>query len=436
MRMVDLIIKKREKQELTKEEISFIIEGFTNKSIPNYQMSAFLMAVYFNGMTDEESTNMALAMMNSGDVFDLSSIEGIKVDKHSTGGVGDKVSIVLGPLMAACGAKFAKMSGRGLGHTGGTLDKLESIKGFNIEMSEKDFIKQVNEIGLAIIGQSDNITPADKYIYALRDVTGTVPAIPLIASSIMSKKLASGANAICLDVKVGSGAFLETITEAKKLAELMVNIGNLAGRKMSAIITSMDEPLGNNIGNALEVKEAIEMLKGGGPEDLKIVVYEICKQLLIAAEITCEKEAEALLDEKISSGEAFNKLVEMVVAQGGDKEVILNPELLPTAKYKIPFIAYKSGFIEEMDTEQIGVAGMLLGAGRRTLDDEIDMAVGLEFVNKVGAYVNKDDVICYLHANSKNVEQSLKILQEAIKIGENKRVLKLIEGVIKWVMRW
>ncbi len=431
MRMVDLIIKKREKQELTKEEISFIIEGFTNKSIPNYQMSAFLMAVYFNGMTDEESTNMALAMMNSGDVFDLSSIEGIKVDKHSTGGVGDKVSIVLGPLMAACGAKFAKMSGRGLGHTGGTLDKLESIKGFNIEMSEKDFIKQVNEIGLAIIGQSDNITPADKYIYALRDVTGTVPAIPLIASSIMSKKLASGANAICLDVKVGSGAFLETITEAKKLAELMVNIGNLAGRKMSAIITSMDEPLGNNIGNALEVKEAIEMLKGGGPEDLKIVVYEICKQLLIAAEITCEKEAEALLDEKISSGEAFNKLVEMVVAQGGDKEVILNPELLPTAKYKIPFIAYKSGFIEEMDTEQIGVAGMLLGAGRRTLDDEIDMAVGLEFVNKVGAYVNKDDVICYLHANSKNVEQSLKILQEAIKIGENKRVLKLIEGVIK-----
>lgn len=436
MRMVDLIIKKREKQELTKEEISFIIEGFTNKSIPNYQMSAFLMAVYFNGMTDEESTNMALAMMNSGDVFDLSSIEGIKVDKHSTGGVGDKVSIVLGPLMAACGAKFAKMSGRGLGHTGGTLDKLESIKGFNIEMSEKDFIKQVNEIGLAIIGQSDNITPADKYIYALRDVTGTVPAIPLIASSIMSKKLASGANAICLDVKVGSGAFLETITEAKKLAELMVNIGNLAGRKMSAIITSMDEPLGNNIGNALEVKEAIEMLKGGGPEDLKIVVYEICKQLLIAAEITCEKEAEALLDEKISSGEAFNKLVEMVVAQGGDKEVILNPELLPTAKYKIPFIAYKSGFIEEMDTEQIGVAGMLLGAGRRTLDDEIDMAVGLEFVNKVGAYVNKDDVICYLHANSKNVEQSLKILQEAIKIGKNKRVLKLIEGVIKWVMRW
>lgn len=431
MRMVDLIIKKREKQELTKEEISFIIEGFTNKSIPNYQMSAFLMAVYFNGMTDEESTNMALAMMNSGDVFDLSSIEGIKVDKHSTGGVGDKVSIVLGPLMAACGAKFAKMSGRGLGHTGGTLDKLESIKGFNIEMGEKDFIKQVNEIGLAIIGQSDNITPADKYIYALRDVTGTVPAIPLIASSIMSKKLASGANAICLDVKVGSGAFLETITEAKKLAELMVNIGNLAGRKMSAIITSMDEPLGNNIGNALEVKEAIEMLKGGGPEDLKIVVYEICKQLLIAAEITCEKEAEALLDEKISSGEAFNKLVEMVVAQGGDKEVILNPELLPTAKYKIPFIAYKSGFIEEMDTEQIGVAGMLLGAGRRTLDDEIDMAVGLEFVNKVGAYVNKDDVICYLHANSKNVEQSLKILQEAIKIGKNKRVLKLIEGVIK-----
>src|SRR5690554_277361 len=431
MRMVDLIIKKREKEELTKEEIDFIIEGYTKKEIPDYQMSAFLMAVYFQGMTKEEATNLALAMANSGDVFNLDSINGVKVDKHSTGGVGDKVSIVLGPLMAACGAKVAKMSGRGLGHTGGTLDKLESIKGFNVEMNEQQFIKQVNDIGLALIGQSDNITPADKYIYALRDVTGTVPAIPLIASSIMSKKLASGADVICLDVKTGSGAFLETIDEAKELAQLMVDIGNLANKKMSAIITNMDSPLGNNIGNALEIKEAIDMLKGEGPEDLKVVVYEICKQLLIAAEIATEKNAEELLDEKINNGQAFDKLVEMVEAQGGDKEVILNPELLPKAKNKIPFIAYKSGFIEEMDTEKIGVAAMLLGAGRKTMDDKIDMAVGLEFVNKVGSYVNKDDVICYLHANDKGVDQALEILQDSLKIGKNKKVLKLIEGVIK-----
>jgi len=434
MRMVDLIIKKREKEELTKEEIDFIIEGYTKKEIPDYQMSAFLMAVYFQGMTKEEATNLALAMANSGDVFNLDSINGVKVDKHSTGGVGDKVSIVLGPLMAACGAKVAKMSGRGLGHTGGTLDKLESIKGFNVEMNEQQFIKQVNDIGLALIGQSDNITPADKYIYALRDVTGTVPAIPLIASSIMSKKLASGADVICLDVKTGSGAFLETIDEAKELAQLMVDIGNLANKKMSAIITNMDSPLGNNIGNALEIKEAIDMLKGEGPEDLKVVVYEICKQLLIAAEIATEKNAEELLDERINNGQAFDKLVEMVEAQGGDKEVILNPELLPKAKNKIPFIAYKSGFIEEMDTEKIGVAAMLLGAGRKTMDDKIDMAVGLEFVNKVGSYVNKDDVICYLHANDKGVDQALEILQDSLKIGKNKKVLKLIEGVIKWVM--
>lgn len=431
MRMVDLIIKKRENNELSKTEIDFIIKGYTNKTIPDYQMSAFLMAVFFNGMTNEEATNLAIAMMHSGDVFNLKSIEGIKVDKHSTGGVGDKVTIVLGPLMAACGAKFAKMSGRGLGHTGGTIDKLESIKGFNTTMNEDVFIKQVNDLGLAIIGQSENITPADKYIYALRDVTGTVPSIPLIASSIMSKKLASGSDVICLDVKTGSGAFIETLDDAKTLAKLMVDIGNLAGRKTSAIITNMDSPLGNNIGNALEIKEAIDTLKGKGPEDLKIVVYEICKNLLIQSELATEKTAEALLDEKINNGEAFNKFLELVSAQGGDTSVILNPELLPKAKHVIPFIAYKSGYIEEMNTEEIGVAGMLLGAGRRTLEDKIDMAVGLEFVNKVGAYVNKDDVICYLHANDIGVEAAIKTLENAIKIGDNKKVIKLIEGVIE-----
>ncbi len=431
MRMVDLIIKKRDKSELSKEEIDFIIEGYTNKEIPDYQMSAFLMAIYFNGMTEEESTNLAIAMMNSGDVFNLDKIEGVKVDKHSTGGVGDKVTLVLGPLMAACGAKFAKMSGRGLGHTGGTLDKLESIKGFNVEMNEKDFIKQVNDIDLAIIGQSDNITPADKYIYALRDVTGTVPVIPLIASSIMSKKLASGSDVICLDVKVGSGSFMRTTEEAKELARLMVKIGELADKKVSAIITSMDEPLGNNIGNALEVKEAIDMLKGEGPDDLKVVVYEIAKHLLLAAELSTEKEVIELLDEKIKNGQAFNKFFEMVAAQGGDVDMILNPELLPKAKNVIPFKAYKSGYIEEIDTANIGRAAGLLGAGRKTIDDKIDMAVGLEFKNKVGSYLNKDDVICYLHANDKGVDEALKILRDSIKIGDNKKVLTLIEGTVQ-----
>ena len=277
-----------------------MVQGYTKGDIPDYQMSSMLMAIYFNGMTDKESTELALAMMHSGDVFDLSPIKGIKVDKHSTGGVGDKVTLVLGPLMAACGAKFAKMSGRGLGHTGGTLDKLESIPNYKLELEEADFIKQVNKIGLAVIGQSSNITPADKKLYALRDVTGTVPSIPLIASSIMSKKLASGADAICLDVKVGSGAFMTTIEEATKLAELMVSIGNLAGRKVYAILTNMDEPLGNNIGNTLEVIEAIDMLKGQGPNDLKMVVYEIAKLLLEAAGIAKGDEAVKLLDQKNS----------------------------------------------------------------------------------------------------------------------------------------
>ena len=318
MRMLDLIIKKRDKGELSKAEIKFMIDGYTKGDIPDYQMSSMLMAIYFNGMTDQESTELAIAMMHSGDVYDLSPIKGIKVDKHSTGGVGDKVTLVLGPLMAACGAKFAKMSGRGLGHTGGTLDKLESIPNYNIELNEADFIHQVNEIGLAVIGQSNNITPADKKLYALRDVTGTVPSIPLIASSIMSKKLASGADAICLDVKVGSGAFMSNVKEGTKLAELMVSIGNLAGRKVYAILTNMDEPLGNNIGNTLEVIEAIDTLKGKGPNDLKVVVYEIAKLLLEAADIAKGDAAVKLLDEKINSGEAFNKLVQLVAAQGGD----------------------------------------------------------------------------------------------------------------------
>lgn len=431
MRMLDLIVKKRDNYELSKAEIDFIINAYTKSEIPDYQMSSLLMAIYFNGMTDQESTYLAEAMKNSGDSFDLSLIKGIKVDKHSTGGVGDKVTLVLGPLMAACGAKFAKMSGRGLGHTGGTLDKLESIKGYDIELSEQAFIDQVNAIGLAVIGQSKDITPADKLLYALRDVTGTVPSIPLIASSIMSKKLASGADVICLDVKVGSGAFMQTIDEARKLAKLMVNIGNLAGKTVYAVLTNMDEPLGYNIGNSLEIKEAIDTLNGKGPKDLLEVTFEIGALLLEASGIVSGSEAYQLLQEKIDNKEALNKLIELVKAQGGDTSWILDYDKFPKAKHVIPFKASKEGYIEYMHTESIGISAMLLGAGRETKDEAIDFSVGLSFKKKVGDHVNLGDVICELHANDKGVDGALDMLKQAIVIGSVKKDVILIEEVIK-----
>ena len=429
--MLDLIIKKRDQLELTKAEIDFIIKGYTNEAIPDYQMSSLLMAIYFNGMTDKESTYLAMAMKDSGDSFDLRAIKGVKVDKHSTGGVGDKVTLVLGPLMAACGAKFAKMSGRGLGHTGGTLDKLESIKDYNIELSETQFIDQVNAIGLAVIGQSKDITPADKLLYALRDVTGTVPSIPLIASSIMSKKLASGSDVICLDVKVGSGAFMTTIEEARKLAKLMVNIGNLAGKTVYAVLTNMDEPLGYNIGNALEIKEAIDTLNGQGPKDLLEVTFTIGALLLEASGIAKGEDARVLLQEKIDNKEALHKLIELVDAQGGDINWIKDYNHFPKAKQIIELKADKAGYIEGMDTEKVGISAMLLGAGRETKDDAIDFSVGLSFAKKVGDYVNVGDVICYLHANDKGIEQALNTLKEAILIGPHQKTVTLIEEVIK-----
>ena len=433
MRMLDLIIKKRDNLELSKEEINFIIKAYTEKKIPDYQMSSLLMAIYFNGMTDRESTYLALAMKESGDSFDLSAIKGIKVDKHSTGGVGDKVTLVLGPLMAACGAKFAKMSGRGLGHTGGTLDKLESIKGYNLELSEEEFVNQVNEIGIAVIGQSGDIAPADKLLYALRDVTGTVPSIPLIASSIMSKKLASGADVVVLDVKVGSGAFMESIEEARKLASLMVNIGTLAGMKVYAVITSMDEPLGYKIGNTLEVIETIDALNGKGPKDLMEVTFKIGELLLEASGIAKGDDAIKLMKEKIENKEALNKHIKLVKAQGGDVSYIKDYDNFPKAKNIIPFKALKDGYIEAMDTEKIGIAAMVLGAGRERKDDIIDFTVGLDFKKKIGDYVKKDDVVCYLHANLIGVDESLKLLEEAIKIGNKKRKHILIKEVIKWL---
>lgn len=430
MRMLDLITKKRDGFELTKAEIEFIVHGYTQGNIPDYQMSSFLMATYFNGMTDQESTDLAIAMMHSGDTFNLEDISGIKVDKHSTGGVGDKVTLVLGPLVAACGAKFAKMSGRGLGHTGGTLDKLESIPGYNIVLDEDAFKAQVNRIGISVIGQSKNITPADKKMYALRDVTGTVPSIPLIASSIMSKKLASGADAICLDVKVGNGAFMTDLEEAKKLAILMVQIGKLAGKSVKAILTNMDEPLGFAVGNTLEVIEAIETLQGKGPKDLESVVLEIGSYLLEDAGIAKKEEAMALLKSKLENGEALQKLVELVTAQGGDPSYILNPEKFKRATQVLPLKAQQSGYIDSMVTIDIGLAAAYLGAGRETVDGVIDPAVGIIFKKKIGDYVQKDDVILEVHANQKGVNDAMSTLEKSIKIGQQKHEVVLIEGVI------
>lgn len=430
MRMLDLITKKRDGFELTKAEIEFIVKGYTKGDIPDYQMSSFLMATYFNGMTDQESTDLAIAMMHSGDTFNLEDISGIKVDKHSTGGVGDKVTLVLGPLVASCGAKFAKMSGRGLGHTGGTLDKLEAIPGYNIVLDETAFKNQVNRIGISVIGQSKNITPADKKMYALRDVTGTVPSIPLIASSIMSKKLASGADAICLDVKVGNGAFMTDLEEAKKLAILMVQIGKLAGKSVKAILTNMDEPLGYAVGNTLEVIEAIETLKGNGPKDLESVVLEIGSYLLEDAGIAKKADAVNLLKSKIANGEALEKLVDLVKAQGGDASYISNPSKFHKAKNVLPLVAKEEGYIDSMTTIDIGLAAAYLGAGRETVDGVIDPAVGIVFKKKIGDYVKKGDVILEVHANEKGVKDAMDTLERSIKIGQVKHEVVLIEGVI------
>lgn len=432
MRMVDLIEKKRDGFELTKDEIDFIISGYTNGSIPDYQMSAFAMAVYFKGMNDVESTNLAIAMLNSGDSMDLSMIDGVKVDKHSTGGVGDKVSLVLAPMVASLGVKFAKMSGRGLGHTGGTLDKLESIDGFNISLSYDEFVEQVNKIGLAIVGQTGNLTPADKKLYALRDVTATVNSIPLIASSIMSKKLASGSNAICLDVKVGSGAFMKDVDSATKLASLMVQIGKNAGRSMTAILTDMDEPLGCAVGNQLEVIEAINTLRGNGPKDLTDICLEIGSYLVLDAKVVNSfEEAKNLLKGQISNGEAFNKLIELVEAQGGDSSFIKEPDRFPKAKEIIPVVAKECGYITYINALEIGVSSMLLGGGRETMDDVIDPSVGIVLVKKIDDFVNAGDVLAYVHSNGKNTEAVVNKVYNAYQFGTELHNKQLILKVIR-----
>lgn len=419
MRMVDLIKKKRDGLALSKDEIEFIINGYTTGDVTDYQMSALLMAIYFNDMTDEEITWMTTAMSQSGDMIDLSAIQGIKVDKHSTGGVGDTTTLVLAPLVASVGAKVAKMSGRGLGHTGGTIDKLEAIPGFKVELENDEFIKFVNESNVAVTGQSGDLAPADKKIYALRDVTATVDSIPLIASSIMSKKIASGADAIVLDVTTGDGAFMKNIEDAERLAHTMVRIGHLANRQTMAIISDMSQPLGNAIGNANEIKEAIDALKGEGPEDLMEMVYTLGSQMVVLAErASTLEEARQLLENSITSGAAADKFKEMIRNQGGDDSVVDFPEKLPQASYIIEVPAKKTGVVSKIVADKIGVAAMLLGAGRRTKEEEIDYAVGLILNKKVGESVFEGESLVTIQSNRENVDDVLKVIYENIEIGD------------------
>lgn len=403
MLMVDLIKKKRDGEVLSKEEINFIIDGYVKGSIPDYQISALMMAIFFKGMNDQETVDLTMAMMNSGDVLDLSDIKGIKVDKHSTGGVGDKTSLVLTPMVAALGIPVAKMSGRGLGHTGGTIDKLESFKGFSTGISTEKFFNNVNEIGISIMGQTKDLAPADKLLYALRDVTATVDNMSLIASSIMSKKLAAGADAIVLDVKSGSGAFMKNDSDAKALAEKMVSIGNMANRKTSAVISDMDQPLGYAVGNALEVIEAINTLKGEGPEDLLELCLTLGSQMVISAGI-CDNENEAreMLNETIKSGKALDKLAAFIEAQGGLRDDVYNTDNLPKASIVEDVVSNEEGFIKSIVCDEVGMASLLLGGGRRSKTDTIDLSVGIILKKKVGDKVNKGEAIATLYANDIN----------------------------------
>lgn len=433
MRMVDIITKKRDGYPLNEQEIRFFVNGYTNGEIPDYQMSALAMAIVFKGMNKDEICVLTDAMEHSGDVIDLSMIKGVKVDKHSTGGVGDKTSLVLGPLVASCGAKLAKMSGRGLGHTGGTLDKMESIPGMNINISGDAFIKQVQDIGIAIVGQTGHLVPADKKLYALRDVTGTVESIPLIASSIMSKKLASGSDTILLDVKFGSGAFMKDINSAKELAKTMVMIGNGLNRDTRAILTDMTQPLGLAVGNALEVKEAIETLKGNGPKDFVELCLGAGAIMLEQAKIcSSEEEARQMLINKINNGEAFEKLCEFIKAQGGDESYIRHPEKFPLSKNIIDVYSDNEGYIEEINCLEIGESAMRLGAGRATMDDVIDMSSGIVLNKKVGDKVNKGEKLCTVYTNKEKYDDILKDIHDAFKLANKKvDVLPIIHDYIK-----
>ncbi len=412
MYMVELIEKKRDGEELSQKEIAFMISGYLSGEITDYQMAAILMAIYFRGMTPRETVDLTMAMAHSGDMLDLSTIEGIKVDKHSTGGVGDKTSLVLAPMVAALGVPVAKMSGRGLGHTGGTIDKLESFSGFNTSISTDQFVKNVNQIKLAIMGQTANLAPADKALYALRDVTATVDNMPLIASSIMSKKLAAGADAIVLDVKTGSGAFMKSEENAIALAKAMVSIGNLAGKKTIAIISDMDQPLGYYVGNALEVKEAIDTLNGEGPEDLMELCLTLGSYMLLCAnKADTVEDAREMLQNTITSKTALDKLAEFVAAQGGDNRAVYDTDLLPKAKIEEELVSIEEGYVAKIICDKVGVASLMLGGGRQTKESEIDLAVGIKLHKKVGDYVKIGESLATIYGN------------DAIKVKEAKQCM-------------
>lgn len=431
MRMADLIEKKRDGNELSKEEIEYIVTNYTNGKIPDYQVSALLMAIFYQDMTNEEITNLTLAIANSGDVIDLSSLEGIKVDKHSTGGVGDTTTLILAPLVASVGVTVAKMSGRGLGYTGGTLDKLEAIPGFQIELSDEAFVRIVNESKVAVIGQSGNLAPADKKLYALRDVTATVDSLPLIASSIMSKKIAAGADAIVLDVTTGDGAFMKNIEDARRLAKTMTSIGKLANRETVAVISDMSEPLGEAIGNSLEVVEAIETLQGNGPEDLVEMCYALGSQMVVlAGKAKTIDEARTLLQEALESGKALAKFKEMIQNQGGDPTIVEQPERILTARYTMELPAKQSGVVSKIVANELGIAAMMLGAGRKTKEDDIDHAVGLKLHKKIGDTVTKGESLLTIYSNDKEISSVIELLYKNIEIGESAMKPTLIHDII------
>lgn len=434
MRMYDIIEHKKKGKTLSKEEIHFVVDGYTKGSIPDYQVSALMMAIYFQGMNLEETATLTMEMAQSGDEIDLSPIEGIKVDKHSTGGVGDKTTIVLAPLVAAVGGKVAKMSGRGLGHTGGTIDKLESFKGFRVELSEEDFFKQVNEHHIAVVGQSGELAPADKKLYALRDVTATVDNMSLIASSIMSKKIASGADAICLDVKCGTGAFMKTLEDAKALAHAMVDIGNHVGRHTMAVVSDMNQPLGFAVGNALEVIEAIETLKGNGPADLTELTTTLASHMLVMAKV-CEnlELAKKAVNEVIQNGKAIAKLQEWVTLQGGDAKAVLDYSLLPQAQYQKEVLLDEEGYVSSIEAESVGKAALVLGAGRETKESTIDLAVGIVIHKKIGEAVVKGEPVATLYYNDlAKCEAAEAILKSAYALSQSKvKAQTLIYDIIE-----
>ena len=434
MRMYDVIDKKKRGFSLTKEEIYYAIDGYVADEIPDYQMSALLMAIYYKGMTDEELVNMTECMAKSGDMVDLSQISGIKVDKHSTGGVGDKTTLVVAPIVAACGGKVAKMSGRGLGFTGGTIDKLESIPGMQTAVDEKKFFEIVNKLGLSVIGQSANIAPADKKLYALRDVTATVDSIPLIAASIMSKKLAAGSDKIVLDVTVGSGAFMKSVEDAIILAQKMVAIGEGAGRQTVAILTNMDVPLGIAVGNDIEIKEAVETLKGNGPEDFQEICEVFATSMLVLGQKGSIEECRNMVKEAIQSGKGLDKFAQMVKEQGGDESYIYQPDKFKKAAYERNLLAKKTGYINSMDTELCGKTAVILGAGRETKESEIDTTAGICFYKKTGEQVNEGEVIATLYSSDeKKLEDAIRYLEKGYTYSEEKP--KALKSVIASVSK-